>query len=73
MAPQVLVGFERVELSAGAARRITVHLDQRALSYWSTDRHAWQVAEGERGVNVGASSRDIRLEGHLTVRERLLP
>ncbi len=65
MVPQVLVGFERVDLGAGAARRITVHVDQRALSYWSTDRHAWQVAEGERGVNIGASSRDIRLEGPL--------
>jgi beta-glucosidase len=62
MAPRVLAGFERVDLAAGAARRFTVHLNERALSYWSTGRHTWQVAEGERTVSIAASSRDIRLE-----------
>jgi beta-glucosidase len=65
MVPQSLVGFERVELAAGAARRVTVHLDQRAFSYWSTDGHVWRVAEGERVVSIAASSRDIRLEGRI--------
>lgn len=65
MAPNSLVGFERVELDAGATRRVTVHLDERAFAYWSADRHGWQVAEGERVVKIAASSRDIRLEGRI--------
>ena len=63
--PQSLAGFERVELGPGAARRLTVHLDQRAFSYWATDAHAWRIAEDERAVYIGASSRDIRLTGRV--------
>jgi beta-glucosidase len=70
MVPQVLVGFERVEIEARAARRVTVHLDERAFSYWSADRHAWQAVEGERGVTIAASSRDIRLEGRVPAASR---
>ena len=70
MVPQVLVGFERVEIEARAARRVTVHLDERAFSYWSADRHAWQAVEGERGVTIAASSRDIRLKGRVPAASR---
>jgi beta-glucosidase len=68
MSPRVLAGFERVDLPAGAARRITVHLNERAFCYWSTDRHTWQVAAGERIVSIAASSRDIRLQGRVPER-----
>jgi beta-glucosidase len=64
------VGFERVEIEAGGARRVTVHLDERAFSYWSADLDAWQVAEGERGVTIAASSRDVRLEGRVPAASR---
>jgi beta-glucosidase len=70
MSRRALVGFERVDLAAGAARRVTIHLDERAFSYWSTDRHAWQVAEGERVISIAASSRDIRLEGRVVAVSR---
>ena len=70
MPPRVLAGFERVDLAPGAARRIAMHLDERAFSYWSTDRHAWQVAEGERIVSIASSSRDIRLEGRVPALSR---
>jgi len=61
--PQSLAGFVRVELAPGAAGRLTVHLDRRALSYWSSNSHEWRIADGERAVYIGASSRDIRLTG----------
>jgi len=68
MAPNSLVGFERVELAAGASRRIALHLEERAFSYWSTDRHAWQVADGARTVSIAASSRDVRIQGQVPPR-----
>ncbi len=68
MPPQSLAAFERVELAAGASRMITLRADERALSYWSIERHAWVPASKVRPVYVGASSRDIRLSG-VTTRE----
>ena len=62
MAVRALAGFARVDLAPGRAQRVTVHVDRRALSYWSVARNAWVVAPGERRIFVGASSRDLRLE-----------
>jgi beta-glucosidase len=63
MAPQQLVGFERVELNPGESRDLTIHVGARQLSYWSIQKSTWVVAKGYRSVMVGASSRDIRLHG----------
>jgi beta-glucosidase len=68
MPPKSLAAFERADLEAGAARTVTLQIGQRALSYWSTERHAWTPVGGARPVYVGASSRDIRLSG-ITRRE----
>jgi len=63
MMPRSLVGFERVELEPGRAKTVSIHVAARVLSYWSTEKQDWVVAEGSRRVYVGASSRDIKLEG----------
>jgi beta-glucosidase len=63
VAPQTLAGFARIELAPGEARRVSVHVGARELSYWSKDDRAWVVATGSRPISVGASSRDIRLRG----------
>jgi beta-glucosidase len=61
-APQsTLAGFERVELDPGRSARVSIHVNARALSYWSVERRAWVRAEGDRSIYVGSSSRDIRL------------
>jgi beta-glucosidase len=56
-----LAGFERVTLAPGASRRLTIHIGERELSYWSTATHGWVRAPGARTIFVGASSRDLRL------------
>jgi beta-glucosidase len=38
-------------------------VSRRELSYWSTAAQRWVLAGGDRKVDVGASSRDIRLHG----------
>jgi hypothetical protein len=68
IAVQKLVGFSRVELRPGEARRVELRIDRRDLSYWSIARHDWVVLEAARPILVGASSRDIRLRGQ--VRDR---
>ena len=37
------------------------------LSYWSVARGRWLLEPGEFLVEVGASSRDIRLAGRVTI------
>jgi beta-glucosidase len=56
-----LVAFDRVALAAGQSRRVVLHVGQRRLQYWSEAEHRWQLASGVRSIEVGASSRDIRL------------
>jgi beta-glucosidase len=60
-APRSLGAFDRVHLASGESRRVTLHMEARALQYWSTARARWTTAPGARTVYVGASSRDLRL------------
>ncbi|MEU6713375.1 glycoside hydrolase family 3 C-terminal domain-containing protein [Nonomuraea sp. NPDC046802] len=61
-----LAGFARVRLTPGERRRVTVTVARRALQYWAGGR--WAVAGGRRTVEVGSSSRDLRLRQEVTVR-----
>jgi beta-glucosidase len=70
MAVKKLVGFDRVSLAPGQSRQITVHVDARGLSYWSSDRHRWTLAPGRRTFMVGASSRNITLKTDVVVRPK---
>ncbi|GAA1831289.1 glycoside hydrolase family 3 C-terminal domain-containing protein [Microlunatus capsulatus] len=62
-----LKGFARVELAAGASETVTVALDQRAFSFWSTTLGRWAVEAGDFVVAVGTSSRDLPLTAVLAV------
>jgi hypothetical protein len=59
--PFALKGFEKVKLAAGASRRASFTLDERAFSYWAGTR--WRVAPGCYRIGVGASSRDLPQQG----------
>jgi beta-glucosidase len=63
-----LKGFQRVELKPGESKTVTFRLDRASLSYWSPVTKAWQVDPGTFEVQVGASSRDIRLRGPLELK-----
>ena len=58
---------DRIEdMEPGESRTVTVHVDERSLSYWYTDaeltqredgtKDKWTVAEGTRKIYVGAAS-----------------
>ena len=68
--PQELKGFRRVMLTAGQTESVTFTLDPRAMSFYSTAKHAWVAEPSVFDVLVGASSRDIRLKGNFELTAR---
>jgi beta-glucosidase len=62
--PKNLRGFTRVTLNPGQTRRVTVTLDARSFQSWTGD---WTTTAGSHRILVGASSRDVRLTGAVTV------
>jgi beta-glucosidase len=61
--PKELKGFSKVQLNPGESRPVEVTLDSRAFSYWSLESKQWTIDPGHYGILIGASSRDIRLQG----------
>jgi beta-glucosidase len=51
---------------------ISLILDSRALAYYDEDRAAWIAGAGKFEVLVGSSSRDIRAQASLILREELI-
>ncbi|TVY32112.1 putative beta-glucosidase G [Lachnellula subtilissima] len=62
--PKQLRGFEKVNLAAGACSSVDFVLMKRDVSYWDITAQDWVLADGV-GVQVGFSSRDIKLVGAL--------
>ena len=63
-----LKGFVRVHLKPGQGRIVSVWLDPRSFSYYDVKKHDWVAAPGRYRIEVGASSRDIRLSKALAWR-----
>ncbi len=61
-APRALAAFDRMHLRAGETKDVTLHLPLRRLQYWSVAQSKWELAAGPRTVQVGSSSRDLRLQ-----------
>ncbi|MFM0009500.1 glycoside hydrolase family 3 C-terminal domain-containing protein [Paraburkholderia sediminicola] len=60
--PRRLVGWEKIGLNPGEARHVRITVTPRMQSVWDTSRNGWRYVPGGT-VYVGASSRDIRLQG----------
>ncbi|MGA9672707.1 MAG: glycoside hydrolase family 3 C-terminal domain-containing protein [Terracidiphilus sp.] len=56
-----LKGFDRVELQPGEEKTVYFELTRADLSYWSPEKKDWVADPGTFEIQVGASSRDIRL------------
>jgi beta-glucosidase len=59
-----LKGFQRIELQPGETKAVTFLLNRASLSYWDPQTKAWQADPGTFEIQVGASSRDIRLRSN---------
>jgi beta-glucosidase len=62
-----LKAFQKLEFKPGQTKAITFTLDREAFWYFDTVKRAWATEPGEFEILVGASSRDIRLNGTVTL------
>lgn len=60
--PRQLKGFDKLQLGPGESRQLRIPFVERSFAYWHTESEDWAVAPGCYTIEVGASSRDIRLE-----------
>ena len=58
-----LKGFAKVELNPGETKTIDFLLNPRAFSYYDPHRRQWVAEPGEFEIQIGSSSRDIRVRG----------
>ncbi|MBR5345862.1 MAG: glycoside hydrolase family 3 C-terminal domain-containing protein [Clostridia bacterium] len=62
-----LRAFEKVALAPGEIKEVSFTLDNRVFAYWEPKCHNWFVESGEFVIEIGESSRDIRLSRSLHV------
>lgn len=62
-----LKGFIKVSLNPGEEKEAAFTLDKRSFAYYETKIHGWHVESGMFAVEIGASSRDIRLSAQVEV------
>ncbi len=60
--PKRLIGWARVELAAGESRAITIPIARDNLTVFDAGADGWRLVPGNYTVQVGGSSRDIRLQ-----------
>lgn len=74
-----LAGFEKVrDIEPGESREVTIHVSERALSYWNSNQEElteredgtkdkWTLATGARTIYVGAASDNLILNAEIEV------
>ncbi len=61
--PRELVAFRKVALAPAASERVVFEIASRDLAFFSEATRSWVAEAGSFTVHLGASSRDLRLEG----------
>ncbi|KIK70278.1 glycoside hydrolase family 3 protein [Collybiopsis luxurians FD-317 M1] len=65
-APKNLKGFDSIYLAPGQSTQVTLSLSRFDFSVWNVAIEQWQIPSGVSTISIGASSRDIRLQGTIT-------
>ncbi|MFW0792522.1 glycoside hydrolase family 3 C-terminal domain-containing protein [Gordonia sp. CPCC 205515] len=66
-APRELKGIGVADLEPGARQRLRIEITRSDLAYWDRATDDWSVEAGDYRVEIGASSRDIRLTTTVSV------
>ncbi len=54
--------FQKVSLSPGQSTVVEFSLSADDFAYWDTDAGEWRKQQGAHALQIGASSRDVRIE-----------
>ena len=65
--PKQLKGFAKVSLQPNESKHLTIPLDPRAFSIWSTGKNTWTQIPGHYQLLVGNSSRNLPLHTDLQI------
>jgi beta-glucosidase len=57
--------FAKLALEPGSSDQVRFHVTGRDLAWWSTSRNGWRIDPGPFRIELGSSSRDIRLSAEL--------
>ncbi len=63
-----LKGFAKTSLRPDEEKTLGFSLDKRAFAHYDVANHGWRVESGRFAIELGASSRDIRLVAEVTVK-----
>jgi len=66
--PRQLKAFQKVWLKPGESKTVSLALNPGDLSVWNETTHGWMLVPGAYTIDVGSSSRDIRLKASFTIR-----
>jgi beta-glucosidase len=64
-----LKGFAKVALNPGETKTVTFTLTPRDLAYFDVAGHQWKSDAGDYQIQIGASSRDLRLTAPLRLQQ----
>jgi beta-glucosidase len=62
-----LKGFAKLSLKPGESKRVIIHLDRRALSFYDVGKKDWNAEPGLFNILIGGSSDKIQLKGTFTL------
>jgi len=68
-----LIGWNKITLAPGASRRVRIVADPRLLARFDEAQHGWHINPGAYRIELGASSRDLRLAATTRLDDRTLP
>jgi beta-glucosidase len=57
-----LKSFSKISLKPGEQKTVTMYLHARSFQYYNTEKKSWIADQGEYEIEVGASSRNIKLK-----------
>ncbi|MBP9920436.1 MAG: glycoside hydrolase family 3 protein [Proteiniclasticum sp.] len=62
-----LAGYTKIGLQPKEKKKVVIHLEEESFTYYHVEEKKFVLQEGRYGVQVGASSRDIRLSQEIEI------
>ena len=63
-----LAGWQRVELTPGQSKTVTISMEPLALASWNDGKESWEWMPGEYTVSAGSSSEQLPLRATMSMR-----